>query len=146
MIAELPNREVVFASDASITIEDVVTSSRFFEFETVANLGMLEMPKSNFHAQSLENCVRVSSVNLSRWDAQNKSRFKELSRREAMGSLNTTELEELEMLSSLRRANNFPRSAEEILWQRRQSKLTRTLVDALQEYVKFHEPTSGAQA
>jgi hypothetical protein len=76
------------------------------------------------------------------WTAQKNLRFKELSRKEALEDLSIEELSELNSLTRLRRFKKFPRSADEILWQRRQQKLTRGLLRALQDYVEFHEAPS----
>ena len=73
------------------------------------------------------------------WDASANIRFKELAREEALRDLTAAEIFELEELTRLRRIAKYPRSAEEILWQRRQQKITDTLLDALKDYVDFHQ-------
>ena len=73
------------------------------------------------------------------WTAEKNARFKELARDEALRDLSVEELAELESLTRLRRLEVYPRSADEILWQRRQTRLTQGLVQALEAYVDFHE-------
>lgn len=80
------------------------------------------------------------------WNPQREFRFKELSRSEALRELSIDELAELETLTRLRRHAKNPRTADEILWQRKQSRLTRDLVQALQNYVGFHEIAGTAKA
>ena len=81
----------------------------------------------------------VEAVNVGRWGAEQNARFKELAHDEALRELSIEELAELESLTRLRRFARYPRSADEIIWERRQQRLTRGLVQALQAYVEFHE-------
>lgn len=76
------------------------------------------------------------------WGALANARFKELSREEALRDLSAAETLELDELTRLRRMAKYPRSAEEILWQRRQQKVTDALVNALKVYVDFHHGTN----
>jgi hypothetical protein len=87
---------------------------------------------------SASSGLKVNAIPIERWDAEKNSRFKTLAREEALRELSIEELADLERLTRLRR-ERYPRSADEILWQRRQQKLTQTLVEALQAYVEFHE-------
>src|ERR1035437_7549620 len=84
----------------------------------------------------------ISCIDADAWSAKKNIRFKELARDEALRELSIQELAELDSLTKLRRFAKYPRSAEEILWQRRQETLTRTLVQALEDYVEFHEATN----
>jgi hypothetical protein len=81
------------------------------------------------------------SVAPGQWNWQTAQRFKELSRIEAIGVLTVEEWAELETLTRLRRMAEYPRTADEILWQRRQNSVTRGLIQAVQKYVEFHEST-----
>jgi hypothetical protein len=85
----------------------------------------------------------VEPVTIERWTAEANLRFKELARNEALRDLSVEEYKELEALTRLRRFEKYPRSAEEILWQRHQQQLTQGLVKALEDYVEFHETTRG---
>lgn len=76
---------------------------------------------------------------LAGWNAAANARFKELTRQEALLELDVEEMIELEELTRLRRAARHPCSADEILWQRRQQKLTDSLLAALKAYVEFHQ-------
>jgi len=88
--------------------------------------------------------VNIEHVDLYVWTAEKNARFKELAREEAIRDLPLDELAELEFLSRLRRVEKYPRSADEILWGRRQEKLTLGLVSALQAYVEFHKFSGGS--
>ena len=77
-----------------------------------------------------------------RWDETSVVRFRHLARKEAGGKLVAEELAELEDLTRLRRTT-FPRTADQILWQRRQRNLTQLLISALEAYVEFHEGPSS---
>jgi hypothetical protein len=96
-----------------------------------------------FHIESTTR-LSVEPVEVDSWSAEKNTRFKQLAREEALRDLSIEEIAELEHLTSLRRFETYPRSADEILWQRHQQKLTRQLVQALQAYVQFHETTHSA--
>lgn len=72
------------------------------------------------------------------WGAEANIRFKELARKEMMNNMTAVEWAELDSLAALRRQAKFPLSADQILWQRKQSALTQKLLEALKEYVDFH--------
>jgi len=73
------------------------------------------------------------------WNAEKNWRFASLAKKEALESLSIEEQLELDRLTNLRRTEKYPRTADEILWQRRQQRLTHGLVEALEAYVSFHE-------
>lgn len=75
----------------------------------------------------------------SKWSKAMDRRFEELSIREALGNLSGAELDELENLTKERRRLHHPRTADEILFEYRQRKVTSDLVKAVQEYVDFHD-------
>lgn len=79
-----------------------------------------------------------------RWSAEKNARFKELACMEALGDISVEGLAELESLTRIRRFARYPRSADEILWHRHQQNLARRLVQALKDYVEFHEAARGA--
>jgi hypothetical protein len=85
---------------------------------------------------------KVQPMDNDAWTAEHNARFKELAREEALRELSIPELAELESLTRRRRFKKYPRSAEEILRERQQQKLTRSLVQALKDYVRFHEAAS----
>lgn len=74
-----------------------------------------------------------------KWSAQANLRFKELARKDAMDQLTAHEWAELDSLSALRRQAKFPLSADQILRQRKQKAVTENLLNALKEYVEFHD-------
>lgn len=81
----------------------------------------------------------LSSVVHQNWSAQANIRFKELARKDVMDQLTAREWAELDSLSALRRQAKFPLSADQILWQRKQKAVTENLLNALKEYVEFHD-------
>jgi hypothetical protein len=102
-----------------------------------------ELVSDEFGVRSLNSGATTEPIMVETWSADKNIRFKELARDEALRELSIEELAELDSLTRLRRFAKYPRSAEEILWQRRQQNLTRALVRALQEYVEFHHPSGN---
>jgi hypothetical protein len=94
---------------------------------------------TEFEDGAFASTLSVQAVEDDHWTAGKNTRFKELAREEAVGRLSAQELAELEYLTRLRRFTKYPRAADEILWTRRQQKLTRNLVQAIKTYVEFHE-------
>lgn len=86
---------------------------------------------------SSSRVIRVSPI--AQWNGKTNARFNELARKEALGGISIGELAELESLAALRRSEKSPRTADQILWDRRQEKITHDLIQALQAYVEFHE-------
>lgn len=95
----------------------------------------------SFGAQSGSNQTVVFDT-VETWSPAKNIRFKELARAEAIRDLSIGEILELDDLTKLRRDTKHPRTADEILWQRRQQKLTNKLLDALVDYVEFHKGTN----
>jgi hypothetical protein len=89
------------------------------------------------------DAVRKIALPDMEWTEEHEQRFIELAGREAVGTLTPIEHEELENLSRLRRGSRNPRSGEELIWEYEQRELTRSLVDALNRYVKFHHKSSS---
>jgi hypothetical protein len=75
------------------------------------------------------------------WDAAKEKKYYRLVEREALGKLRHTESQELERLAAQRRTRKNPRTGEEVIKEFEQRQLTRSLVEALTKYVKFHQPT-----
>lgn len=97
------------------------------------------------HDIESSNTQRVIDVPIvEHWDPGKNGRFRTLAKKEALSELTPEEAVELESLTQLRRQEHHPRSADEIIWHRRQQKLTRTLLEALKEYVEFHEGSRGS--
>jgi hypothetical protein len=80
------------------------------------------------------------------WTKAMEKRFEALSIGEAFSKLSGQEKKELEEMTKERRRLHHPRSAEEILFEYRQRKLTSNLVKAVQEYVTFHDVPHKARA
>jgi len=89
--------------------------------------------------QSADSGLVTKVTEADRWSAKKNVRFKELARAEAMRDLSIIEQAELEKLTRLRRFEVYPRSADEILWERREQSITGRLLSVLKEYVEFHE-------
>jgi len=99
----------------------------------------------NEHSQPSNNGYSVGERDdLVTWHAGNGKRFDELSLKESFENLSPDELAELNQLTRMRRAAKYPRTADAILWERKQRKITSRLIQALTEYVEFYEPTRGA--
>lgn len=108
-----------------------------FDFEVQTN-----SPTASVDAHTNESGKLVEIVgqwDAGMWTAEKGQRFRELARRESLGDLPVEEQAELEELTRLRRSVKNPRSADEILWERRQNRVTNELVRALQNYVEFHK-------
>jgi hypothetical protein len=133
---------------ATYVAQDISTSgmSLYAGVQTISNKRSTE-PAAESNMSRLESAIAKPIVSglhvpvspLDCWDAENNLRYKELARDEALRELSIEELAELETLTRLRRFAKYPRSAEEILWERRQQKVTHGLVQAVQTYVEFHE-------
>jgi hypothetical protein len=80
------------------------------------------------------------------WTKAMARRFRELTRKEAQGMIAPEELAELERLTRDRRDLEYPRPADEVLWEINQRQVTANLVNALKEYVQFHQTPSRARA
>ena len=83
----------------------------------------------------------ISPSQPTEWSPAFKGRFAELVRKEALSQLTLEELAELESLTELRERTVYPRSASEILWERKSQKVTKELMKALEAYVEFHRPS-----
>jgi hypothetical protein len=118
-----------FSSQANVNF-DIATDSNYQE--------EIQLPFREGFAAS-DSTINVEHVDLHVWTAEKNARFKELAREEAIRDLPLEELAELDFLARIRRGEKYPRSADEILWGRRQEKLTLGLVNALEAYVEFHE-------
>lgn len=97
--------------------------------------------------QTNETDVFVNAMNhweTETWTAGKGQRFRELALKESLDELSIEDQAELEELTRLRRSAKNPRTADEILWERRQNRVTNDLVHALQNYVEFHETSHHA--
>lgn len=126
-----------FSSALSIAVPAVVSCS---STAVVGEVSERSASEADLSAQSNASDITMRfNYDAEVWDAEKNGRFRQLASKEAQAGLPVEEEAELDSLSRLRRTQKFPRSAEEILWQRRQQRLTHNLVHALQEYVQFHE-------
>jgi gamma-glutamylcysteine synthetase len=76
---------------------------------------------------------------LGEWSPKLEARFRRLAEDKALKTLSLKGKVEFEKLMQLRRQLKNPRTGEEILREYEQRKLTRDLVNALSQYVKFHQ-------
>jgi hypothetical protein len=108
-----------------------------FDFEVQSNTAIV-----NVDVQTNENDKFVAFTDqweIATWTAEKAQRFRALAVKESLEELPIEEQAELEGLTRLRRSAKNPRNADEILWERRQNRVTNELVQALQNYVQFHE-------
>lgn len=118
------------------------TTSVAFDFEIQANSTNVNV---EVQANQSDQFVQVMNyLDTEMWTAEKSQRFRELALKESLEELPIEELAELEKLTRLRRSVQNPRKAAEILWERRQNRVTNELVRALQNYVEFHEDTRHA--
>jgi hypothetical protein len=119
-------------------------------FTTTPNIKLTAHDHSNPPSLSLHR-LRLNStstrtpapvVNPDLWTEQKGRRFKELSRKECLEELSAEELSELDTLTRIRRYAKYPRTAEEILFERGANNVTNSLLLAIQQYVKFFETKS----
>lgn len=124
---------------------EAVTSEVNFVPAVIAQSNLTSITPHSFGFSFAVSEKAVEAVATQEWNRQTAQRFKDLSRIEALGVLTIKELAELETLTRLRRSAEYPRTADEILWQRRQNSITSGLVQAVQKYVEFHEATNHPQ-
>ncbi len=72
------------------------------------------------------------------WSKKMAKRFDELAILEAFGKLSAEQAGELERLAQDRRNLEYPRSAEEVLWEYKQRRITSNLVNAVREYAHLY--------
>jgi hypothetical protein len=80
------------------------------------------------------------------WTKPLEKEFLALAKRAALLTTTAEENERLKRLQVTRRRLRHPRSGEEIIWEFKQRQLTRNLVIALQDYVRFHSAESHPRA
>jgi hypothetical protein len=78
------------------------------------------------------------------WTPELEKKFHKLAVKEAREELGSNELAELELLASLRRTIDNPRTGDEVLWEYKQRRLTRNLLVSLSKYVEFYQGPSPA--
>jgi hypothetical protein len=78
------------------------------------------------------------------WTMALQKQFKKLAVKEALEKISRQEADRLEQLTSMRRAYQSPRSADEVLWEYEQRQLTQQLLETLKNYVEFYEGPSEA--
>jgi hypothetical protein len=78
------------------------------------------------------------------WTTALQTEFRQLAIKEAEDKISRKEVNRLEELSTLRRVHQHPRSADEVLWEFEQRKLTKHLLATLKSYVEFYEGASEA--
>jgi len=80
------------------------------------------------------------------WDSTSARLFDRLAEKEALGTANKSELDELENLSAMRRQSEMPRTGEEVLREYEQGQLVRNLLRSLTSYVEFKQRTTQSQS
>lgn len=137
----------VRSSDHVRTVEaSVATDVSMAEFSVlerimVSDFSVELVPNGQSKATEINNGI-VPLVE--EWTHERERHFAVLAEKEALGKLTPAEKEEINRLSFLRRGLKNPRAGEELLWEYQQRKLTRNLVEALTQYVHFHQPARGS--
>ncbi len=85
--------------------------------------------------------TRTYTAPATEWTRAMAKRFRELAKREALGVIARGEMQELEHLAQERRNLEYPRPADEVLWELNQRQVTADLIGALKKYVQFHQGT-----
>ena len=139
VVAVLP--AIVWASvqpgDVSEKVSPSFANAEFSESESVRT-------ECNLASENVQT-IRLAEP-ATKWTKQMAKRFDELSIMEAFGKISPEQMIELEDLAQDRRNLKYPRSAEEVLWEYRQRRITSNLVKAVQEYARFYnfsDPTRG---
>jgi hypothetical protein len=78
------------------------------------------------------------------WTTALQMEFRQLAIKEAEDKISPKEVNRLEELTTLRRVHQHPRSADEVLWEFEQRRLTERLLATLKSYVEFYEGPSEA--
>lgn len=73
------------------------------------------------------------------WTQKLEVRFRRLAEDKALNQLSIKAMVEFEKLMALRRQLKNPRTGEEVLREYKQRMVTRNLVNALTQYVEFHQ-------
>lgn len=89
--------------------------------------------------------TRAYTETATEWTKAMARRFRELARKEALGTIGDEEMQELERLTRDRRNLEYPRPGEEVLWEYNQREVTANLVQALKDYVRFYTPPHRAR-
>ncbi len=80
------------------------------------------------------------------WTRAMDKRFRDLVKQEAFGTATPSQMAELERMTRERRSLQYPRSADEVLWEAKQREVTGNLVGALKRYVEFHKAPHRSRA
>lgn len=104
-----------------------------------------EMVTTVLRPEPVVNIAQYAAPIEGSWDAASKRRFKELAVKEALGEITRTEAGELERLTILHRNHESPRTAEEIIWEYHQIKLTNSILAMFQQYdIHLHRRPEAA--
>lgn len=139
MMLRVSTAGTILSSAMVAAVPNTVSSMPSIQIATITGANKPEAIVSCFQMEPVVPDRRIKPLVVNHWSSEKDTRFRELVRKEALQEVSVEESAELEVLTRLRRAEKYPRSADEILWQRRQQSLTRDLVQALQAYVEFHE-------
>jgi len=77
------------------------------------------------------------------WTKQQNQKFQQLAVKEALGTISSKEIVELEYLSKQRRELESPRTGEEIIQEYQRIQITQDLLRSLRKFVNFYESTSS---
>jgi hypothetical protein len=103
-------------------------------------------PDLAVHLDDEAEAIRAPMMTIPQiWDSASVRLFDRLAEKEALGTANKSELDELENLSAMRRQSEMPRTGEEVLREYEQGQLVRNLLHSLTSYVEFEQGTTQSQ-
>jgi hypothetical protein len=143
MIVATINVDTTFSSSMIMAAPNIVSSEQDVAFDLNSRSNDTNV-RFDLVTDDMTSGLVAEAPNVECWNPKKGLRFKALARGEAIRDLSIEELAELESLTRLRRFEKNPRTADEILWHRRQQKLTQSLVQALEKYVDFHETSNSS--
>ncbi|MDH7502016.1 MAG: hypothetical protein QHJ82_04780 [Verrucomicrobiota bacterium] len=132
---------VLLPTVLAIGLADGTTAGQAVLTSHVEHWSAPEKFRAPHFTQMEDTRTRAYSEQASQWTKAMAKRFRELVRKDAFGDLTNAESLELEQLARDRRNLLHPRTIEEVLWEAKQREVTAKLLEALREYVEFHQAT-----
>jgi hypothetical protein len=134
----------MFKPDATLDANDAVKRLSV-DAEAYATENWLEtIPSDSQVGAAALTPLLKTTVPIDEWTVPLQKEFKHLAVKEAEGMISPEEANRLENLAALRRVYQHPRSADEVVWEFEQRKLSERLLATLKSYVEFYEGPSKA--
>lgn len=133
MIIQPPEMTV---SEPTVLVESegFTTSTEVFVHALEASNSAMDVSEGDTNAKETFAPVQGGT-----WDIGKGMRFSELSEKQIDGDILPEEYVEFESLAELRASNKNKRTADEILWERRQRVAFAGLINSLNKYVELYE-------